>query len=505
MSFLVLFEEEAANPGIIGQALLLSGTIFHDTRNDAYIDIISSAARSLLDRTANNNDSDQQSDASKRPAILDVNGVQMVDFDGTNDELQLNSAVHDVANGDHTWVFVSKRDTESGAVKNLFGGSNGSDNYWKLEYGNTAGEIKFNCGSGSDLVITGIDNTKTNVIIAKLSGTTLSLSVNGGTAATNTDGEYLNDISEAYLGRRGSTSNLHHDGQIGVSSLLPKATSSDEDNNIGIFCADAFGVYHPNATWITSATNAYTALEQFLIHQYNFNKEDAFKDTTRNVFQAILQPAESTRREFDGTTSNVKTLKDSRDGVDYDFTQSDGGKMPAVGEETANGVDLMTANGTSHILNGKAALGAFGAGDWTYIGVARNDSTSGYTNLFSIGANESGGSYLKVGYHPNGNIQARCMGYLNDDSGGDTSQLHVVTVRRSGDDGYVRYNKLTAKTNSGGFTDPTKTEVCNFLASPRYGGWHKGAAGDQMFANYAMTVSEEEAKIDELMTKYGIV
>ena len=504
MSFLVLFEEDVANPSLVGQALLLSGTIFHDTRNDSYIDIVSSAARALLDRTANNNDSDQQSDSSKRPAILDVNGVQMVDFDGSNDELQLNSAVHGVANSDHTWVFVSKRDTENSAVKNLFGGSNGSDNYWKLEYGNTAGEIKFNCGSGSDLVITGIDNTKTNIIIAKLSGTTLSLSVNGGTAATSTDGEYLSDISEAYLGRRGSTANLHHDGQIGISSLLPKATSSDEDNNIGIFCADAFGVYHPNAGWITLASSGYTALEQFLIHQYDFNKEDAFKDTTRNVFQIIAQPEESARRTLDTGTTNIKFLHDSRDDVDYGLTQSTASNMPPVGDDAANGVDLITANGSSHVLNGKEVFGAFADDDFTIYAVAENNSTGNYTNLFSIGANESGGTYMKIGYHPDGHVQCRCTGYLNDTSGVDTSGLHVICLRRSGNDGYLRINLETPDTTTGGFTDPAKTDVCNFLASPRYSGRHKGLAGNYMFKSGADSDDVVTATMTELMTKYGI-
>ena len=85
------------------------------------------------DKSGNGNNA-TQSNASYKPTTgtRTINGLNVIDFDGTDDAMALPSALYTLPNGDHTVFIVSQKDS-TGNMVSLWGDSTGGDwgYYWQ--------------------------------------------------------------------------------------------------------------------------------------------------------------------------------------------------------------------------------------------------------------------------------------------------------------------------------------------------------------------------------------
>lgn len=145
----------------------------------------------FLDRSGNGNDTAVQGTGTARPTwtAAQLNGLPLAVFDG-GDYLAMPAALFSVAGGANTVFAVAKRDTESGVSANIFLGANGTTAVHYMQFTSTAGTCGFKNRNVAGGGVTNAGNTNTNyqILTGQRNGTTQSITVNGGTASTNTNG-----------------------------------------------------------------------------------------------------------------------------------------------------------------------------------------------------------------------------------------------------------------------------------------------------------------------------
>ena len=149
------------------------------------------------DKSGNSNDVTQGT-GSAQPTLNfnQQNGLPTIDFDG-GDKLTMPSGLYPIPNGDNTVIIVAKQDATN--AERLI--SMGTDDTLGFKVDYTAGGLAgFLNNEDSDDVTVGITETNFNIITAFKSGTTQSISVNGGTATTDTAGVSISTINAGEIG-----------------------------------------------------------------------------------------------------------------------------------------------------------------------------------------------------------------------------------------------------------------------------------------------------------------
>lgn len=84
-----------------------------------------------------------QPTAANQPATgtRTLNGLNVLDFDGTNDRMQLNSGMYSLPNGNNTVVAVFVSDDVSSTEQRIFGATNGTSRYY-LARNQSAGNLR---------------------------------------------------------------------------------------------------------------------------------------------------------------------------------------------------------------------------------------------------------------------------------------------------------------------------------------------------------------------------
>jgi hypothetical protein len=171
-----------------------------------------------------------QATALKRPVYnpAQLNGQAVLSFDGAN-TLILPAALYTIPNGPSTWFAVGKRNAESGVSNRLISLSKTALQRADISQGSTAGQIGFQSRSGAGAGVTSTGNTNTNyqIITGFRSGTTQSISVNNGTAVTNTNGSDEPGIDGGHIGSLGDTT-AYLTGGAAIFLLYNRALSAAE-------------------------------------------------------------------------------------------------------------------------------------------------------------------------------------------------------------------------------------------------------------------------------------
>lgn len=204
MSFFFQFTKQPFLP-TSSQGLLA----WYDFTESAYLTLSSTAITQALDRSGNGNHTDVQGTAGARPtfAANQLNGRSLATFDG-GDTLVLPSALYSLPNGNNTVAMVAKRNTEAGTTTSIFNMTEGGLDRYATNFASASGRLAFlsSTGVANVLVQDGNTNTDYQIILCKRSGTTQSISVNGGTATTNTGGASEAGVDAAYIGSKGGAS-----------------------------------------------------------------------------------------------------------------------------------------------------------------------------------------------------------------------------------------------------------------------------------------------------------
>lgn len=334
---------------------------WYDFSNSAYLTLVSTAITQALDRSGNGNHTDVQATTTKRPtwAAAQLNGLSTATFDG-GDTLALPSALYTLANGNNTVFTVSQ--TGSGTNARIITLSEAGSS--RLYVGNasaTAVEYQSSTSVGVGPNVTANPNIY-NLFTGFRSGTTQSISVDGGTAATNTGGLDESGVDAAFIGSRADTG-LYLTGGIAEILIYNRALSVAEINQVELYLANKWGIYHPNAGWI----GAYTPWQQMLIRAWGINKDDSFTNTTANPFAAIYDPSAAA---LGSTTS----LADTGRGVNTATEATNPPVNTAVAIGTANG---LLYNGTTTILNAgsDSTIDDIFASGGCFIGVCKPTTT----------------------------------------------------------------------------------------------------------------------------------
>lgn len=367
----------AAQPAIDGGGTVSPGQFaglqaWYDFSDDSYLTLSGTAITQALDRSGNGNHTDVQATGTKRPAVDTTNtsnGLQTASFDG-GDTLVLPSALYTIANGANT-QFVVSRTTVNNTEQRLVSFTEAGSMRCGIEYVvATTSATYYNRTSYAGIANTNV-TTKSDYNLLRgqyNGGTTLSLAVNGGTAATNANGQTENGVDAGHIGSNVDTSR-YLTGNIAEIIIYNRALSSSEITQVEIYLANKYGIYHPNAGWI----GAYTTLQQALIHAWKLNKDNSFTATAGNPFALILDAqasalgAVSSWTDYSGRSNNA--------------VQATGTQQPVNTANAIGGKYGLLFDGADDLLNAgsDASIDNIFAAGGTYIGVI-NPTSDGEGN-----------------------------------------------------------------------------------------------------------------------------
>lgn len=220
-------------------------TAYYDTTLSEYLTLSGSAITQFLDRSGNGNHTGVQGTVGARPTWTSnqYGSTSAAVFDGVANFLALPSALYSIPNGNNTLFVVSKTAAPDTHQRLLDMTKAGSGRYL-LEYGSVAAQMIFlsrNANSGGTS-IDGITEANANIFTCYRSGTTLSISVNGGAESTNTNGVSEPGIDGGNIGANGGTPGLFLNGSIGEIILYNIVLSVQERMQVERYLSYYFGV-----------------------------------------------------------------------------------------------------------------------------------------------------------------------------------------------------------------------------------------------------------------------
>ncbi len=203
---------------------------WYDTGDSRYMTLSSTAITQLLDRSGKGNNTDVQVGAARPTWTANQYGsLSAAVFDGVANYLVLPAALYSIPNGNNTLFVVSKSASDSTQQRTITMAKAGSGRFLH-EYSGTAGTSVFssrNTNTGG-VSISGVTKANANIFACYRSGTTLSISVNGGAEVTNTNGVDEPGVDAAYIGTNSNASGTFLNGSFLNMILYNRTLSSAE-------------------------------------------------------------------------------------------------------------------------------------------------------------------------------------------------------------------------------------------------------------------------------------
>ena len=337
-----------------------------------------------VDKSGNGNNSTQTTPTSKpTTGTKELNGNNVVGFSA--DFLEMDASIYPLPNGDNTIFIVPKVNTIDAFVRRFISFGNGATQRFVIQYISSTSTVSFlsnNLGGGS-----GVSNTATldkfNTFTGRRTGSEQYLSVNGGTPVTNGSATDASDVDSANLGVNSSGSGFAFDGQLAELIIYNRSLSDIEINQVEIYLADKWGVYHPDANWITNS--GYTTKQQAIIHSLKLNKDDAFQDTTGNTLEGWFKGQNPFLLDGNDAVITVDStpiatpLDDSGHNHDGD-KQNTGTARPTYVANAINGEGVMSSDGGDY-LDLPSTFFDVPNDDFTIFVVATRDNTTGFQRM----------------------------------------------------------------------------------------------------------------------------
>jgi len=204
---------------------------WYDASNAAYLTLSATAITQMLDRSGNGNHTAVQGTGTARPTWTanQQNGLPAAVFDG-GDTLVLPAGLLTIPTGNNTIFTVSKRTTADAFIRRIITiGASGSTRT-EVGYTATANTVDYQSrnASGSMVAATGFTETNSIITSAYRSGTTQSISVNGGAATTNANGADATGITEGAIGANSLGNSLFLIGAVSEILIYNRALTTAE-------------------------------------------------------------------------------------------------------------------------------------------------------------------------------------------------------------------------------------------------------------------------------------
>ena len=218
---------------------------WYDAADTATITSSSGAVSQWNDKSGNNYHVTQGTGASQ-PGTggSTLNGLNVLTFDG-GDHLVMPSGLYTIPNGDNATFAVAKITTEAATTQYLFSMTEAGSVRNYIRFSPTAGNILFHSAATNLGGVSNTGNTNTNhqILTGYRSGTTLSMQVNGDTAATNSNGASEPGIDGATIGSLVAGGFLT--GQIAEIFIYSRAPSADEIKSLNFYLSLKWGIALP--------------------------------------------------------------------------------------------------------------------------------------------------------------------------------------------------------------------------------------------------------------------
>lgn len=214
---------------------------WYDTTDDSYLTLDGTAITQMLDRSGNGNDTGVQGTASARPTRTDnqINGLQAAVFDDS-DYLDLPSALYTLPEGDSTIFTVVNRAVDGVVDRIISFGVSGSTRL-TLGYASTEEALFVNNTSFTEVradADTGVDN----IITGFRSGTTQSISVNGGAATTDSNAVNGTGVNQGRIGVNPAADSNFLNGIFAELLIFNRALTSTEIDNINTYLSNKYNI-----------------------------------------------------------------------------------------------------------------------------------------------------------------------------------------------------------------------------------------------------------------------
>lgn len=416
------------------------------------------------DKSGNGNNVTQGTGSAQPTTNVSTsNGKNVLNFDG-GDSFDIPSGLFTVADGSNTVFVVSRRTSEDASQDLIFNFMTGATNKFLMLYSATGGQIDYRSnntplGSASN---TGNTNTDFNIVRGRRSGTTQAIAVNGGAESTNTNGENISGIDDAFLGSLDGTTQFLT-GSIAEVLMYDRSLSTAE----------------------------ITAVENYLT-----NKWLGFQaPTDLDGLQLWLDAADTaTIADSSGSVSQW----DDKSGLGNNAAQGTGANQPTTALDTINGKNVIDFDGTTDFfdLTSDVTLTA----DYSVFIVSNTDDTA--SDRFFLGDD---GTSIKIGISNTGALFVRVLNAGSSDttetfSSGNSILYITRNAANKVDQGFngEALNRLYSDVAQSGTTTIGRIGVDNASL------FWDGNIAEVIIYNRALTSAERSDVEKQLALKWGI-
>ena len=351
----------------------LSGlTAWYDFSDSTYLTLSSTAIRQALDRSGNGNDTAVQGTGSARPTFTasQINGLSAGVFDG-GDTLALPAALYTIPAGNNTiFTVAAPTDLGQGAVIEF---SESADSVETIRYGLTTNSVAYkNYTAPGILESLTFDTLVPNIITVFRSGTTESISINGGTAVTDSSGGNVTGISSAYLGSSAGDVPFFT-GKLGEVLVYNRALTAAEitsvqnylsakwsvalatpfisswkTNNTGVSTSTQIkiptvstGVYNCSVNWGDGSTSAITTYND-AAWTHTYSGAGTYTVTITGVFRGL---------RFNNGGDRQKLLNISQWGSEFRLGTTENGYLYGCINLTITATDILDLTDTTNLAS----------------------------------------------------------------------------------------------------------------------------------------------------------
>jgi len=199
------------------------------------------------DLSGNGNDATQGTTANQpQTGTRTENGLNVLDFDGSNDYMILPSALYTLSDGNNTIVTIFRTDSTI-TDQRLVSGSDDGANSRVMQRLNSGSSIQLRNTSGGSTVSlsTSYDTTNVHILVQRRSGSTLQGYYDGSTVTGSGVAQNVGGISSFILGSQPGASGSFLEGAYCEQYMFDDDISDAKLNQLGNYLSDKWG-----ATWL---------------------------------------------------------------------------------------------------------------------------------------------------------------------------------------------------------------------------------------------------------------
>jgi len=340
-------------------------------------------------------------------------GQPAVSFDGSSDYFQLPAGFSNFSSGLTSFAVFNPSSTANWGRMYDIGNGAASDNLVLAQYGTNFTMAALNVSGSTFNEIPGSNelalNTPQEYTTLQDGATSLKLFQNGNLVGQNNSILALNNLTRSsnYIGKSNWTANPDalYQGNISEILIYNRPLSSIEQQEVEVYLANKYGLYHPDATWPATYTSDVQAL--IATNQWSKVQADAYV-----MFAALNPPVPPAglmlwlKADWGVSLSGTATLTGTVTGwtdqspAGLVATPYSSGTPPQLVTDPLTGKPAVSFDGTSDFFQLPSGFNNFAAG-LTSFAVFSPSSTASWARMYDIGNGASSDNLVLAQYGTN--------------------------------------------------------------------------------------------------------